>query len=86
MKQEAKSRVDSLNISQSVVWIHPVPKNQLIKYYNAADIVLDQFVLGSWVNQYSRSYELSKTRAHVLQRALYIQSFRSKTTDFKLFL
>jgi hypothetical protein len=29
-------------------WIKPVPKNQLILYYNAADIILDQFVLGSW--------------------------------------
>jgi glycosyltransferase involved in cell wall biosynthesis len=39
---------NSLGISDKIEWIKPVPKNQLIQYYNAADIVLDQFVLGSW--------------------------------------
>jgi glycosyltransferase involved in cell wall biosynthesis len=47
---EAKSKklVNDLGISNNVIWINPVPKNQLIQYYNIADIVLDQFVLGSW--------------------------------------
>lgn len=40
--------VNRLGIQRSVVWIRPVPKNQLLWYYNAADIVLDQFILGSW--------------------------------------
>ena len=30
-----------------IKWIKPIPKNQLIQYYNIADIVLDQFTLGS---------------------------------------
>lgn len=39
---------NSLGISDKIEWVKPVPKNQLIRYYNAADIILDQFVLGSW--------------------------------------
>ncbi|HEY8139807.1 MAG TPA: glycosyltransferase family 4 protein [Nitrososphaera sp.] len=47
-EQNSKSLVESLGISDKIIWIKPVPKNQLIRYYNAADIILDQFVLGSW--------------------------------------
>ena len=39
---------NSLGISEKIEWIRPVPKNQLIRYYNASDIILDQFTLGSW--------------------------------------
>lgn len=46
--QKSKDLVKSLNISEKVNWIKPVAKKQLIGYYNAADIILDQFVLGSW--------------------------------------
>jgi glycosyltransferase involved in cell wall biosynthesis len=46
--QKSKDLVSSLHISDKVQWIQPVPKKQLIKYYNAADIILDQFILGSW--------------------------------------
>jgi glycosyltransferase involved in cell wall biosynthesis len=45
---KSKELVNSLHISEKVQWIQPVPKKQLIKYYNAADIILDQFILGSW--------------------------------------
>jgi len=45
---KSKKLVDDLRISDNIIWIKPVPKNQLIQYYNIADIVLDQFVLGSW--------------------------------------
>ena len=45
---KSKELVNSLHISEKVQWIKPVPKKQLIKYYNAADIILDQFILGSW--------------------------------------
>jgi len=47
-EQNSKSLAQSLGISDRIIWIKPVPKNQLILYYNAADIILDQFVLGSW--------------------------------------
>ena len=46
--QKSKDLVNSLNISDKVEWIKPVAKKQLIGYYNAADIILDQFILGSW--------------------------------------
>lgn len=46
--EKSKDLVKSAGISDKVVWIKPVPKNQLIQYYNASDIVLDQFVVGSW--------------------------------------
>jgi glycosyltransferase involved in cell wall biosynthesis len=46
--QNSKDLVNSLHISEKVAWIKPVAKKQLIKYYNAADIILDQFILGSW--------------------------------------
>lgn len=47
-EENSKSLARSLGISDKIVWIAPVPKNQLIDYYNASDIVLDQFILGSW--------------------------------------
>jgi glycosyltransferase involved in cell wall biosynthesis len=47
-ESKSKKLVEDLGISNNVIWINPVPKNQLIQYYNIADIVLDQFVLGSW--------------------------------------
>jgi len=47
-EENSKKLVNSLGLSEHMVWIKPVPKNRLIEYYNAADIVLDQFVLGSW--------------------------------------
>lgn len=47
-EEKSKALASSLGIADKIHWIKPVPKNQLIQYYNAADIVLDQFVLGSW--------------------------------------
>ncbi len=46
-EDRSRNLVGDLGISDKVIWIKPVPKNQLILYYNIADIVLDQFVLGS---------------------------------------
>lgn len=46
--ERSKSLVNELGISNNVVWIKPVHKNKLIEYYNASDIVLEQFILGSW--------------------------------------
>jgi glycosyltransferase involved in cell wall biosynthesis len=47
-EENSKSLVNSLGISDKIEWIKPVPKSHLIDYYNASDIILDQFVLGSW--------------------------------------
>jgi glycosyltransferase involved in cell wall biosynthesis len=47
-KERSKSLVEDLGISRNVIWITPVHKNKLIEYYDASDIVLEQFILGSW--------------------------------------
>lgn len=47
-EQKSKELVDSLNISENVIWLSPVNKTKLIEYYNLADIVLEQFIIGSW--------------------------------------
>ena len=38
----------SLGISDKIIWLPPLPKKSLIKLFNASDVVLDQFILGSW--------------------------------------
>ena len=38
--------IDDLGIAVRVVWTPPLNKMKLIDYYNAADVVLDQFTLG----------------------------------------
>jgi len=40
--------IKSLKIEEKITWINPLPKNKLIKYYNAADVVIDQAELGGW--------------------------------------
>ena len=47
-EERSKALANSLGVAENIHWIKPVPKNQLIDLYNAADVVLDQFVLGSW--------------------------------------
>lgn len=42
----SKALIDSLGIGASVLWTPPLNKMKLIAYYNAADVVLDQFTLG----------------------------------------
>lgn len=44
----AKALVHDLGIADAVEWIAPVRRSQLVELYNVADIVLDQFVLGSF--------------------------------------
>jgi Glycosyltransferase len=45
---ESKKLIDDLGIREKVVWLEPMPKLQLISYYSASDIVLDQFNLGNF--------------------------------------
>ncbi len=47
-EKNSKRLAESLQLTNKIIWIKPVPKNRLIEYYNAADVILDQFVLGSW--------------------------------------
>lgn len=46
--QKSLQLVYDLGIADKVVWIPPVSKPTLIKLYNIADVVTDQFILGSW--------------------------------------
>jgi glycosyltransferase involved in cell wall biosynthesis len=45
---KSKALAQSLGIYHKIDWMAPVPKGELIRYYGAADIVLDQFIVGSW--------------------------------------
>ena len=47
-RENSKKLAHSLGLSNKIFWISPVPKNKLIEYYNAADIVIDQVILGGW--------------------------------------
>jgi glycosyltransferase involved in cell wall biosynthesis len=40
--------IDELEIAGNVEWLPVMHKNLLIQYYNAADIVFDQFLLGAF--------------------------------------
>ena len=44
--EESKNLVNKLGISEHVVWMEPMPKPKMCRFYNMADIVLDQFVVG----------------------------------------
>jgi len=42
----SRALIDALGLGTCVVWTPPLNKMKLIDYYNAADVVLDQFTLG----------------------------------------
>lgn len=42
----SKKLISELGIEDFVEWIKPIPKAEMYRYYNIADIVLDQFVVG----------------------------------------
>lgn len=46
--EKSRKLIASLDIDRNIVWLEPVPKAELIKYYSASDIVLDQFNLGNF--------------------------------------
>jgi glycosyltransferase involved in cell wall biosynthesis len=58
--ENSKMLAKTLGILDRIIWIKPVPKNQLIEYYNASDIILDQFVLGSWGTSTPEAMSCSK--------------------------
>lgn len=43
---QSRALIETLELGPSVVWTPPLNKTKLIDYYNAADVVLDQFTLG----------------------------------------
>lgn len=46
--QKSKELIVRLGISKNIVWVNPLNKQNLIKMFASVDVVLDQFVLGSW--------------------------------------
>jgi len=74
-KEKSKSLVKELGISDKVIWINPVPKNQLIQYYNAADIVLDQFMVGSWGTSTPEAMSCGKPVLIYLKENYIIRAF-----------
>lgn len=70
---KSKALAQSLGIYHKIDWMGPVPKNQLIRYYGAADVVLDQFTLGSWGTSTPEAMSCSKpvimyyNREHIMR-------------------
>ena len=46
--EKSKQMVRDIGIERDVVWLPPLCKPRLAKYYNASDLVLDQFMLGAF--------------------------------------
>jgi glycosyltransferase involved in cell wall biosynthesis len=46
--EESRRLIRTLGIQDRVVWTLPLNKMKLIDYYNAADVVLDQFTIGTF--------------------------------------
>lgn len=44
----SKQLIKDLELQNEVVWISPLSKRELAEYYNACDIVLDQFTIGTF--------------------------------------
>ena len=74
-EEKSKKLVNDLRISDNIIWIKPVPKNQLIQYYNIADIVLDQFVLGSWGTSTPEAMSCSKPVLMFYKKEFILRAF-----------
>ncbi|MEX2722617.1 MAG: glycosyltransferase family 4 protein [Candidatus Freyarchaeota archaeon] len=46
--QKTKDLISKLGISKNIVWVNPLNKQNLIRMFSSVDVVLDQFILGSW--------------------------------------
>lgn len=68
---ESKKLIDMLDIRENVLWLEAMPKSQLINYYNASDIVLDQFVLGGFGQVFLESMACGKPTL------IYIKDYES---------
>jgi hypothetical protein len=45
---KSRALIDDLGISRSVVWIRPMPVREMCDYVAAADVLADQFVIGTF--------------------------------------
>lgn len=46
--EQSKILVDTLDISDNVIWVDPVPHKGMIQYIHASDVVSDQFLLDTF--------------------------------------
>jgi len=46
--EDSRKMIDRLGIAKNIMWLDSMPKDRLIEYYNASDIILDQFAVGSF--------------------------------------
>ncbi|HZS11868.1 MAG TPA: glycosyltransferase [Nitrospirales bacterium] len=46
--EQSEALIDSLHLTDHVVWLPPLNKMKLIDYYRASDVVLDQFTIGTF--------------------------------------
>ena len=46
--ERSRALIDELGIGRNVRWLQPLPKLRLIDAYRAADVVLDQFLIGTF--------------------------------------
>lgn len=45
---KARDYIKNEGLESEVIWIEPLPRTMLVDYYRAADVVLDQFTLGTY--------------------------------------
>ncbi len=45
---QSRQLIEELGIGSRVIWLPPLNKMNLVQFYNAADVVLDQFTLGAF--------------------------------------
>jgi glycosyltransferase involved in cell wall biosynthesis len=46
--ERSKQLISELGIERDVIWLPPLCKPRLVEYYNASEVVLDQFTLGTF--------------------------------------
>ncbi|MGA2785825.1 MAG: glycosyltransferase, partial [Candidatus Bathyarchaeia archaeon] len=74
--EKSKQLVHELGIEKYVMWIKPVHKRKLVEYYSAADIVLDQFTLGSYGTAAPEAMACEKPVIMYYSEDAFIRSFK----------
>lgn len=72
----SKKLVRELGLEQHVTWIKPVQKRRLVEYYSDADVVLDQFVLGSYGTAAPEAMACEKPVIMYYSESAFTRSFR----------
>ena len=75
--ERSKRLVGELGIAKSVQMIKPVQKRHLVEYYNLADVVLDQFILGSYGTAAPEAMACEKPVIMYYSEPAFLRSFRA---------